>query len=74
MHVSAGRTVYEPTKVIHVHKDKPWFDDQCRRAFSLKQEVHHQWTCDLSQVNWEEFVCCQVKANVTYLIGGQASV
>ena len=32
----AGRHV--PTKVIHVrNKDKPWVDDQCRHAFSLKQ-------------------------------------
>ena len=28
---------YVPTKVIHMrNKDKPWFDDQCRHAFSLK--------------------------------------
>ena len=32
---------YVPTKVIHVgKKDKPWFDDQCRHAFGLKQETH----------------------------------
>ena len=32
---------YVPTKVIRVHnKDKSWFDDQCRHAFSLKQEAH----------------------------------
>ena len=34
-----GRFV--PTKVIRVHnKDKPWFDDQRRHAFGLKQEAH----------------------------------
>ena len=28
---------YVPTKVIRSrNKDKPWFDDQCRNAFSLK--------------------------------------
>ena len=44
---------------ILVHnKDKPWFDDQCRRAFDLKQEAHLRWTCDCSRVNWEEFVRC----------------
>ena len=60
-----GRFV--PTKVIHVrNKDKPWFDDQCRHAFSLKQEVHLWWTHDRSRVNWEEFVHCQVRANETY--------
>ena len=32
---------YVPTKVISVRgKDKPWFDDQCRHAFGLKQEAH----------------------------------
>ena len=47
-------------------KDKPWFDDQCRHASGLKEEAHLQWTCDLSRVNWEEFVHCQVRANETY--------
>ena len=32
---------FVPTKVLRVHnKDKPWFDDQCRHAFGLKQEAH----------------------------------
>ena len=32
---------YVPTKVIRVrNKDKPWFDDQCRHVFGLKQEAH----------------------------------
>ena len=56
-----------PTKVIRVrNKDKPWFDDQCRHSFGLKQEAHLQWTRDRSRVNWEEFVRCQVGANETY--------
>ena len=59
-----GRCV--PTKVIRVrNKDKPWFDHQCRHAFDFKQEAHLRWTRDRSQVNWEEFVCCQVRANET---------
>ena len=58
---------YVPTKVIRVrNKDKPSFDDQCRLAFGLKQEAHLRWTRDRSRVNWEEFVCCQVRANKTY--------
>ena len=48
------------------NKDKPWFDDQCRYVFGLKQEAHIRWTRDRSLVNWEEFVCCQVRANETY--------
>ena len=45
------------------NKDKPWFDDQCRHAFGLKQEVHLRWMGHRSRVNWEEFVRCQVSAN-----------
>ena len=58
---------YVPTKIIHVHnKDKPWFDDLCRRAFDLKQEAHLWWTRDRLRVNWEEFVLCQVRPNEMY--------
>ena len=32
---------YVPTTVIRVrNKDKPWFDDQCSRAFDLNQEAN----------------------------------
>ena len=58
---------YVPTKVIRVcNKDKPWFDDQCRHAFGLKQDAHLQWTRDRSRVKWGEFVHCLVRANETY--------
>ena len=58
---------YVPTKIIRVrNKDKPWFDDLCRCAFDLKQEAYLRWTRDHSRVNWEEFVCCRVRANETY--------
>ena len=58
---------YVPTKIIRVrNKDKPWFDDQFRRAVDLKQEANLQWTRDRTRVNWEEFVHCQVRANDTY--------
>ena len=67
-HLSLLDGRYVPMKVIRVrNKDKPYFDNQCRRAFGLMQEVHLRWTCDRSQVNWEEFVCCQVRANKTHL-------
>ena len=60
-----GRFV--PIKVIRVcSKDKPWFDDQCRYAFGLKPEAHLRSTRDRSRVNWEEFVCCQLRSNETY--------
>ena len=65
-HLSLLVTRYVPTKVIRVrNKDEPWFDDQCRHAFGLKQQAHLRWTRDRSRVNWEEFVCCQVRANET---------
>ena len=48
------------------NKQKPWFDDQCRHAFGLKQEAHLRWTHDRSRVNWEEFVHYQVRADETY--------
>ena len=58
---------YVLTMAIRVrNKDKPWFDDQCMRAFGLRQEAHRRWTRDHSRVNWEEFVLCQVRANETY--------
>ena len=57
---------YVPTKVIRVrNKDKPWFHDQCRHAFGLKQEAHLRWIRDRTHVNWEEFVYCQARANKT---------
>ena len=60
-HLSLLVKRYVPTKVIHVHnKDKPWFDNQCRYAFGLKQEAHLRWTRDRSRINWEEFVLYQV--------------
>ena len=65
MSLLVGR--YVPTNVIRVgNKENHWFDYQCRRVFGLKQEAHLGWTRDRSRVNWEEFVCCQVRANETY--------
>ena len=48
------------------NKDKPWFYDQCRHDFGLKQEAHLRCTRDFSRVNLEEFVRYQVRANETY--------
>ena len=56
-HLSQLVGCYVPTEVIHVHnKDKPWFDEQCRHAFGLRQEAHLRWTRDRSLVNWEVFI------------------
>ena len=57
---------YITTMVIRVrNKDKPWVDEECKRAFCLKQEAHLRWTRDRSRVNWEQFLRCQVRANET---------
>ena len=67
MHLSLQVERSVPTKVIHVrHKDKPWFDGDRRRAFDLKQKAHLRWTRDRSQVNWDEFVHYQRRANEVY--------
>ena len=53
---------YVPTKVICVrNKDKPWLYGHCRRSFGRKREAHIRWNHDLSLVNWEQFVYCQVR-------------
>ena len=48
------------------NKDKPLFNDDCRRAFDLKQEAYLRWTRDRSRVNWDEFVYYQRRANAAY--------
>ena len=75
-HLSLLVERFAPTKVIRVgNKDKPWFNDDCRRAFNLKQEAHRRWSRDRSRVNWEEFVHYQRRANVIYAeVGRQFSV
>ena len=60
-----GRYV-KPNVIRVCNKDKPWFDNQCRNAFDLKQVAHLWWTHDHSRVSWEEFIRCQVRANETY--------
>ena len=58
---------FVPTKVIRVrNKDKPLFNDDCRRAFDLKQEAHLRWTHDRPLVNLHEFVHYQRRANAVY--------
>ena len=75
-HLSLLVERFVPTKVIRMrNKDKPWFNDDCRRAFDLKQEAHRRWSRDRSRVNWDEFVHYQWRANVIYAEArGQFSV
>ena len=46
--------------------DKPWFNDDCRLAFDIKQGAHLRWTRDRSRVNWDEIVHYQRRANAVY--------
>ena len=52
------------------NKETPWFNNDCRRAFDLKQEVHLRWTRDRSRVNWDEFVHQKRRANAIYVVAG----
>ena len=67
VHLSLLVDRFVPTKVSHVrNKDKPWFNDDCRLAFDIKQGAHLRWTLDHSRVNWDEFVNYQRRANALY--------
>ena len=57
MHLSLLVERFVQTKVIRVHnKDKPWFNEDCRLAFDIKQGARLRWNRDRSRVNWDEFV------------------
>ena len=67
MHLSLLVERFVPIKVICVrNKDKPWFNDDCRLVFDIKQWAHLQWTRDRSRVNWDEFVHYQRRVNAVY--------
>ena len=67
VHLSLLVERFVPAKVIRVsNKDKPWFNDNCKLAFDIKQKSHLRWTHDRSRVNWDEFVHYQRRANAVY--------
>ena len=58
--------MHQPTYVINVRiKNKHWFDDQYRHAFWSEAGGSSSVDRDRSRENWEEFIRCQVRANVT---------
>ena len=68
MHLSLLVERFDPTKVIRVrNNEKPWFNDDCRFAFDLKQGAHLRWTRDRSQVNWDEFVHYHRRGPMLYM-------
>ena len=52
-------------------KNKPYFNDDWRHVFDLKQEAHFRWTRDRSRFNWYEFVRYQSRANVVCADAGR---
>ena len=49
VHLSLLVECFVPTTVIRVrNKDKPWFNDDCRLTFDIKQGAHLRWTYDRS--------------------------
>ena len=57
---------FVPTKVIRVrNKVKPSFNDDCRPALDLKQDIHLRWTRVRSRVNWDEFVWSMLRLGIS---------
>ena len=51
VHLSLLEERFVSTKVIRVrNKDKPWFNDDCRHAFDLKQVAPLRWARDSSSL------------------------
>ena len=68
VHLSLLVERFVPTKMIRVrNKEKPWFNDDCRLAFVIKQGVHLRLTHDRSRINWDEFLHCQSRGNMPKL-------
>ena len=67
VHLSLLVRCFVLTKVIRVRNNaKPWFNNDCRFAFNIKQGAHLRRTRDRSRVNWNEFVHYQRRANAVY--------
>ena len=49
---------------VNVNSDNIWFNDDCTRAFDLKQVAYLRWTRHRSRVNYGEFVDYQKTYNV----------
>ena len=66
VHLSLLVECFVQTKAIRVsNKDKPWFNDDCRLAFDIKQGVHLRWT-RVRSWSLDEFAHYQGRANVVY--------
>ena len=57
-----------PSKILrHRLSDKPWFDDDCRRAYQAKQEAYRRWTRGgRDPLLWDNYLSLRNEASVTY--------
>ena len=63
---------FVPVRVIRKRsRDKPWFDDACRRAFDNKQAVYYHWASNRTAFNYDEFRRAQREANHVYALAEQ---
>ncbi|MEL7520149.1 MAG: reverse transcriptase family protein, partial [Cyanobacteria bacterium J06553_1] len=56
-----------PQRVIKIRtSDKPWFDENCRRAHHNKQTKYNIWRRNRSRENWNNFTEARREANGVY--------
>ena len=68
-HVSDVVRSYVPSRIITVRsRDKPWFDDSCRRVYQLKQEAYRRWRRSQMCIDYQTFVDSRRYANEVYAI------
>ena len=56
-----------PFRVINFrHKDKAWFNENCRQAHQEKQEAYHLWRRNPSQLTWSNYTHLREAADAIY--------
>lgn len=56
-----------PSRVLRYRvKDKPWFNDDCRRAYLEKQEAYHLWKGNRSDLTWNNYTQLRAFAQRVY--------
>ena len=58
--------MYQPRSSVYITRISLGLMINAGMLLASNGEAHLSWTRDPSQVNWEEFVGCQVRANETY--------
>ena len=60
-------TKFIPSRVIKVRsRDKPWFDESCRRAFDAKQTAYRAWCRVRSPLLWNAYVVARDEAGAIF--------